>query len=311
MSEISVIMAVYNGERFLQEAIESVLAQTYKSFELVIVDDGSSDRTASILEQYAKLDPRVRVFHQANQGPAAARNMALSMTRNSLVAVMDADDRMLPNRVERQLAFYNENQDASVICSYSYIINSKGERIGVSKNDLDVAAGIRELNPARFSEIVHPSVMMKKDDVMRLGGYNGGFTPIEDRELWGRLVTSGKLIKCQKECLMEYRLHGSSLTMWDVFKPRAKGRSVDINVIRRLKGEQELSVQQVEEMLNARPLLQRWEDGRGYFALKLYKNATRMYAERHLVKFSLLFTVAALLKPVNTIRRALNKRKQQ
>jgi len=103
---------------------------------------------------------------------------------------------MLPTRLERQIAFFNENPGTSVICSFSYIIDAKGKRIGKSQNDVDASAGIAEQDPSRFLEVVHPSVIMVKEDVLALGLYNEALT-----DLWGRLVTSGKQILCQREFL--------------------------------------------------------------------------------------------------------------
>ncbi|MFZ0304487.1 MAG: glycosyltransferase [Terracidiphilus sp.] len=236
MPEVSVITAVYNGERFLQEAIDSVLIQTHREFELLIVDDGSTDRTASILAYDSGLDSRVKVIRQANHGQSAARNLALANARNHLVAVLDADDRMLPTRLERQLAFLADNPNASVIWSFSYFINAHGRRIGKSHSEVDVAAGITEQDPSRFSEVVHPSLMMLKEDVLALGGYNEALRRLEDRDLLIRIVTSGKQILCQPEFLTDYRLHGSSLTVSSVLKPITSGRSIDIDVVRRSKG---------------------------------------------------------------------------
>ena len=109
---------------------------------------------------------------------------------------------MLPTRLERPIAFLNENPGTSVICGFSFIIDAKGKRIGKSQNDADVSAAIAEQDPSHFLEVVHPS-----------GGYNKALTRVVDRYLWGRLVTSGKQILCQREILTGYRLHGSSLTM--------------------------------------------------------------------------------------------------
>jgi glycosyltransferase involved in cell wall biosynthesis len=233
VSEVSVIMAVYNGERFLDEAIESVLNQTHREFELLIIDDGSTDRTASILAYYSGLDSRVTVIRQANLGQAAARNHALTKARNCLVAVLDADDRMLPTRLERQMAFFDENPGASAICSYCHLINATGQRVGRSENDVDVRAGILEQDLSRFLEAVHPTLMMVKEDVLALGGYNEALRLREDRDLLGRLATSGRQILCQHEFLTDYRLHGSSLTMSSVFKPSIGRRPIEINAVRR------------------------------------------------------------------------------
>jgi len=307
MAKVSVVMPVYNGERFLEEAISSVLNQTLSDFEFVIVDDGSTDSTPAILEQFRQLDPRIQVHRQDNQGQAPAQNLGLSLATNCYVAMMDADDRMLPNRLERQLRFFTDNPGCSLICSYSYLIDAKGKRIGKSQNEVDVAAGIRELDPSRFLEIVHPSVMMKKEDILKLGGYNGNLTTLEDRDLWGRVVTNGMLIKCQPEFLFEYRLHGKSRTMINIFEPNIMGRFISLNILRRLKGQRDLSLQEVQNLLDSRPFLTKCLEERKVFATRLYKNATRMYAEKDMVLFALFFGAAMALRPLDTAKRALGR----
>lgn len=191
--------------------------------------------------------------------------LALTNARNSLVAVLDADDRMLPTRLERQIAFFNENPGTSVICSFSYIIDAKGKRKGKSQNDVDASAGIAEQDPSRFLEVVHPSVIMVKEDVLALGGYNEALTRVVDRDLWGRLVTSGKQILCQREFLTDYRLHGSSMTMSSVLKPSMSCLPIDINVVRRLKDEPELSLEEAKHLLDrsGRKSEKRWSRGPG------------------------------------------------
>ncbi len=307
MTKVSVVMPVFNGERFLEEAICSVLNQTLSDFEFVIVDDGSTDSTPAILARFCQSDSRIQVHRQDNRGQALAQNRGLLLANSCYVAMIDSDDRMLPNRLERQLRFFTDNPECSVICSYSYLIDAWGKRIGQSQNEVDVAAGVRELDPSRFLEIVHPSVMMKKEDIVKLGGYSGSLDTLEDRDLWGRVVTNGMLIKCQPEFLLEYRLHGTSRTMSNIFKPNITGRSINLNIVRRLKGQRDLSLQEVQNLLDSRSLLMKCVEERKFIAMRLYKNATRMYAEKKIGKFALFFSAAIVLRPLVTMRRALGR----
>src|SRR5208337_1888421 len=121
--QVSVIMAVYNGDKFLEEAVESVLCQTFADFEFVIIDDGSTDGTSKLLAKYAEQDSRIVVIRQDNRGLPSSLNRAISVANCELLARMDADDRMLPCRLERQIEFVARNPDAAVVCSYSYLIN--------------------------------------------------------------------------------------------------------------------------------------------------------------------------------------------
>jgi len=105
MKEVTVIMPVYNGERYLAEAIESVLEQTYKNFKFIIINDGSTDGSTNIIAHYAASDSRILPIFQPNYGAAAARNRGLKETRSEWIALIDNDDIMLPMRLERQISF--------------------------------------------------------------------------------------------------------------------------------------------------------------------------------------------------------------
>jgi glycosyltransferase involved in cell wall biosynthesis len=298
---ISVVMVVYNGEKYLREAVESVLAQTLRDFELVAVDDGSTDSSLSILNEYSKKDARIVVIQGSHGGEAAARNLGMSHATHELIAVMDADDRMRPDRLERQLWFLSQNRDVSVACSFAYFLNVEGDRIGFSSHLIDVDAGIRELNPSHFLELVHPSVMAVKADVLAVGGYR--IMSLPDRDLWGRLVTAGFRIACQHEPLMEYRLHGAALSSGSLVR---QAEFIDLNVVRRLRGEPEVSYDSFLEWYQSRPVLQRLRRSMSNFAKKKYKRATRHYAERRWFKCAGALTAAVLLGPGWTISRALS-----
>jgi len=295
---ISVLMPVYNGVRFLREAVESVLAQSYSDFEFVVMDDGSTDSSVSILESYAKADSRIVLVQRPHMGLVASLNAGIAAARSELIARFDADDRMAPNRLERQLAYLREHPELSVVCSYANLVDVNGNRIGRSAHPVDVIQGVKQCKPPLFLEIVHPSVIMRKAAVSSVGGYRQ--MPLEDRDLWGRLVTSGHLIGCQPEYLMDYRLHGSSKTIqdWD-----RQGELVDFNIVRRLKQEPELSYEEYLLLQRKQPLIQHLRDRAKAMAMLAYKNATRHYAERRLLQCGLLLLCSLSLRPWWTINR--------
>ncbi len=296
--QISVVMAVYNGKRFLREAIDSVLAQTLRDFEFIIVNDGSTDSSVPILEQYARTDPRIVIVDRPHSGLSASLNIGIEMARTDLIARFDADDRMIPNRLERQLLFLRSNPQFSVVCSHAYLIDVNGKKIGRSAHDVNSERGRKELDLSLFLEIVHPSVLMLKSAVVKVGGYRQ--TPFEDRDLWGRIITSGYLIGCQEECLLEYRLHGQSITIQE---RNRKADLIDFNILRRLKGEPELSYEDFVTNQKDRPVAQRLRRWINLGAMWAYKNATRHYAEGRLLKCAGSFLWSAMLRPWWTINR--------
>ena len=120
---VSVLMSVYNGDRYLDEAIDSILSQTYENFEFIIINDGSTDHTKDILSSYSNQDNRIRVFHQKNHGLTFSLNRGLELSRGKYVARMDADDISSPRRLEEQINYLRANPEVGVLGTQMEIIN--------------------------------------------------------------------------------------------------------------------------------------------------------------------------------------------
>ena len=304
--EISVVMTVYNGARFLAEAVDSVLRQTLTDFEFIIVDDGSTDASVSILQEFERNDRRIRLVQQGNSGIAAALNRALMEAACDLVAHIDHDDRVLPQWLEMQLAYYRRYSECSVVCSYGYFLNTAGTRFGFSGNPVDVERGRKELDPSLFVELIHSSVLMRRADVLKVGGYRS--LGAEDRDLWGRIVTAGMMIRCNPMPLVEYRLHGAS----EVARKRSKQQKfarhgVDINIVRRLKGEPELTPHQVELLHNSKPLPWKIRNSGRVAAGKNFRLAARHFSEGDWLPFFGRLLLAFLLRPLYVFSRSRRK----
>jgi GT2 family glycosyltransferase len=189
---ISVAMAVYNNAPFLAEAIESILAQTYRDFEFLIVNDGSSDGSGEIIDGYAARDARVRPIHQPNRGLVASLNRMIEEARAPLIARMDGDDITLPERFARQVAFMDANPDHGVVGTSTHDIDMKGRL----KHNHDFHPLTHELFLETLTGgplLCHPSVMMRRDIVRAVGGYRAPFRHCEDYDLWLRLAGRTKL----------------------------------------------------------------------------------------------------------------------
>ncbi len=205
--KISVILSVYNGERFIKEAVGSILDQTFSDFEFIIVDDGSTDGTAEVLDAFS--DPRiVRLKNEKNISLVKSLNRGLGVARGELIARMDADDISYPQRFERQVRFLEENPEVGVLGTHVKHVDARSKFISVLE-----PPATHELIYWKmlFScAIVHPSVMMRRDLVNRAGGYNPSFIHVEDTELWSRLVGLTRFANLQ-EVLHVRRLHGRSI----------------------------------------------------------------------------------------------------
>jgi glycosyltransferase involved in cell wall biosynthesis len=178
---VTVLMSVHDGAAYLKEAVDSVLGQTFRDFELVVVDDGSTDATPGLLAAYA--DPRLRVVRQENRGLAAALNRGLDLARGRYVARMDADDVCLPGRLARQVAFLDSHPEVDVLGAW---VETFGERAGDVWRYPPDAASIR-CRLLFENVLAHPSVVMRRAALEREGlRYDPDFRYGQDYELWQR-----------------------------------------------------------------------------------------------------------------------------
>ncbi len=215
----SVLMPVYNGARFLPEAIDSILGQTFADFEFMIVDDGSTDATPAILADYASRNPQIRVLRQANAGIVAALNRGLAECRAPLVARMDADDVSLPTRLERQVAFLAGHPTVAVVGTAFQFISETGSAGPDVRHPLGHAAITRGLRHENC--LAHPTVMMRRDIILAIGGYREFLRHAEDYDVWTRVAERQELANLP-ERLLRYRVHGGQVS-WAVAEAQVLG----------------------------------------------------------------------------------------
>mgnify|MGYP001358427466 CR=1 FL=1 len=209
--KISVVMPVYNTEKYVSGAIESILGQTYKDFELIMINDGSTDGSLSIMEKYSRADPRIRLAgRKERQGVAVSLNEGLAMARGEYIARMDADDISLPERFEKQIAFLEEHPDIAVVGSSILVIDPEGLPLTPcilppTHEEID-----RDLMKYLMKRrMYHPTMMMRRSVLAAAGGYRKEFAA-EDYDLLLRLVEVCKVANLP-EVLLKYREHFSSV----------------------------------------------------------------------------------------------------
>ena len=209
---VSVVMSVYNGERYLRSAIESILAQTWRNFEFIIVDDGSQDSTGGLLTEYAAADSRLVVLaNPTNVGYTRALNRGLDIARGRYVARQDADDISLPERLAAQVALLDARPEVGLAGTLAQIIDARGHLRDMDyfPRALDNAAIQRQLLAANC--LCHGSVLMRRHILEKVGRYDIACEPSEDHDLWLRLGEVSEIVNVEPR-LYQYRVHAESVS---------------------------------------------------------------------------------------------------
>jgi glycosyltransferase involved in cell wall biosynthesis len=206
---VSVIMPLHNPGRFLDAAILSIRAQSLADWELILIDDGSTDGSDQVLRRHAAADPRLSVITIPHGGVAIALNRGLAAARADLIARMDADDEAKPKLLQRQVAALRARPEIAVLGSGMEAIDEAGRVTGRSVPTADPAE-IRE-GLLRANYIAHPTVMMRRHVVLEAGGYRPAFTASEDYDLWLRLSEHHDLSNLP-DLLLRYRGHHAQVS---------------------------------------------------------------------------------------------------
>ncbi len=206
---ISVLLPVHNGEKYLSSAVDSILAQSFADFELLIIDDGSTDNSLAILRDYEKKDARIRLKSRENKGLVASLNEMIGDARGVWIARMDADDIAFPQRFARQLEWLQKT-GADVCGSRAELFGAAGSRIlRYPQSDEAIKAALLFDTP-----FAHPSVMIKTERAKALG-YDGAWNKAEDYDLWERAARVGWRMTNVPEVLVRYRRHGGQISLRD------------------------------------------------------------------------------------------------
>jgi hypothetical protein len=206
---VTVLMSVRNGERYLDDAVGSILGQTLSDIELLVVDDGSTDESLSMLQAHAANDARVRVETQPGRGVAVALNRGLATARGRYVARMDADDISVTDRLAQQVSLLERDPTLVLVGSCIDVLDAGGSVVARLDHPSAPDAVREQLLDGNC--IVHPTVVFRTDAVRDAGGYRSAFVHAEDYDLWLRLSETYRLANVQQR-LLGYRVHPCQVT---------------------------------------------------------------------------------------------------
>jgi glycosyltransferase involved in cell wall biosynthesis len=204
-----VLLPVYNAQPFLDAAVSSILLQSFGDFELIAVDDGSTDGSLGLLHQYARMDSRLKVISRPHSGIAETLNDALEAAQGEFLARMDADDISLPGRFEKQVAFLRQHPDVILVGSRVLLIDPEGESLFETDQPLENPQIQHGLLSGIGWVVVHSAAMMRTQAVCAAGGYRAELAPCEELDLLIRLSETGHLANLP-QVLLHYRQYEES-----------------------------------------------------------------------------------------------------
>jgi glycosyltransferase involved in cell wall biosynthesis len=229
---VTVLMPVYNAERYVDEAVRSILGQTFADFEFIIIDDGSKDRSLAILEGYAARDPRIRLVSRPNTGIVRALNQGLDMASGELVARMDADDIALPERLAKQRKYLEGHPECVMVGSRVLVIDPKGMPLTIMSDALTHEQIVDGFLAGRGQLVHHPAVMYRRQVVLEIGAYREIFDEAEDLDLFLRLAEVGRIVNME-EPLLKYREHLTKASRAKVVRVEENSRRIREDAHRR------------------------------------------------------------------------------
>jgi glycosyltransferase involved in cell wall biosynthesis len=222
---VTVVMPVYNAALYLKEAVDSILNQTFKDFELLIINDGSTDNSSQIIKSYG--DKRIKlVNNEVNCGIIKTRNRGLALSIGKYIAMMDADDISLPTRLEKQVKYLEQNKDVAVLATKLVLMSEKGDEQGYWPEDFRTTTVSQINNTLPISNCIGQPTVMMRADIVKSIGYNNAFLHNEDWGLWLNIISKGFVIAKLNEVLLKYRIHSTSTTV------NANTKGVEKKIIR-------------------------------------------------------------------------------
>lgn len=306
MSEIKVTIAIpaYNAEKFLRETIQSCIAQDYKNLDIVVINDGSTDGTLSVAEEF-KANNKLNIIDQKNKGKAESLNQVMEDVDSDYLAIMDADDVAMSSRISRQVAFMEQHPRLGATSSYLEYISESGRAVGVMKSDLlSAEAATRYEDDNEPFALFCPSAMIRKEVFKnkRLR-FRGEFWPADDVDLWNRIYEAGYEVFIQPEILVKYRIHSLSAVTSSFMRTRKQFEYLRECMRARRAGLPEPTRDAHEEGLAKLPLWKKFNRYRKNIAKASYRTAGFAFAEKSYLRAMYYMAKSLICQPSYTLRR--------
>lgn len=296
---VSVVMPVYNQEKYLAETIEGVLNQSFCDFEFLVVDDGSTDGSAEIIREYAARDKRIIPFFRNNAGKCVATNNLVTIAKGKYCAFLDADDVMLPDRLELQVAFHLAKPEIDASSGHCYYINERSHLLGKQ-----YYPGLRtpdECRKVQESKLLincaFTALMVARKAFLELGGLRSEYAPCEDFDFVNRLIEKQYILVIMQNTLMKYRIHASAVTVRQPMHMFDKIGWVYYNSTLRRSGQSEISFESFVRIIKEEHRWKRLNRKMFHYSMLYFRRAGFSLMSKKYLLFLKQITLALLFSP--------------
>jgi len=215
MPKLSIIVAVFNAERYIKESLDSIFAQPYTDFELILIHDGSTDNTLELLQPYAERPNVILLQNKYNEGYGFSRNRGFVIAQGEYIAIHDADDITLPDRFQKEVSFLDQRKDITVVGGHAIKISDTGQIIGSIVYPPETTRdAFRVIRRFKLNPIIDPSSMFRRQPILDIGAYRmePELRTVHDFDLWCRLLIKGHHLYNFQEPLIKYRINPTGIT---------------------------------------------------------------------------------------------------
>ena len=311
MSLVSVILPVYNQEKYIGETLTSILNQSFSDFELMVLDDGSTDKSAQIIREFAAKDKRIHAYFESNSGKSDSTNSLVNRAKGEWCIFLDADDVMLPNRIEKQVAFHLSNPGVHASSAYCQYINEKGNMFGVQRysSPSNRFENKHAIPDDEFITCSYTALMVAKNIFIQVGGLLKKYEPCEDFEFFNRFADNGFVLSIIPEILMKYRIHPTAIT---VRKPVHVLNMINFVQhclrLRRL-GEEEISFEAFLAIQEGKSWWNKINQRRFNYAMIFFRSAGLAMLSKNYITFLWQIIASSVLSPLYVLKKISNHTK--
>ena len=277
--KVSVVLPVYNAKRHLKPALESLLCQSFRDFELIAIDDGSTDGSSAVLAKYAQQDERIKILTQNNEGLVSALNRGIKESQSNYIARMDADDIAAPERLSLQFNYMESHPECVVLGSWVTFIDDAGLPFFNYKTNTSHKTILKDILQGNGGAIIHPSLFIRRQALVDIGGYDPKCKHFEDFDLYLKLIDYGTFYNIP-EYLLQYRRHFKSINFTKNIQEVHQQKELVLNQFREKLGLHAVSTR-AEEFPEART--------------ELYKHWAQWAIQDNYRKAAIKYTLLALI----------------